>query len=39
MGKVQLLKTYALSKFNYVSSLITVPKSILEDFYRTGVRV
>ena len=31
MGKVQLLKTYVLSKFNYVSSLITVPKSVLEE--------
>ena len=34
MGKVQLLKTYVLSKFNYVSSLITVPKSILEEVER-----
>ena len=34
MGKIQLLKTYVLSKFNYVSSLITVPKSILEEVER-----
>ena len=34
MGKVQLLKTYVLSKFNYVSSLITVPKPILEEVER-----
>ena len=34
MGKVQLLKTYVLSKFNYVSSLITVPKFILEEVER-----
>ena len=31
MGKIQLLKTYVLSKFNYVSSLITVPKFILKE--------
>ena len=31
LGKVQLLKTYVLSKFNYVSSLLTVPKSILDE--------
>lgn len=34
MGKIQLLKTYVLSKFNYVSSLITVPKLILEEVER-----
>ena len=34
MGKVQLLKTYVLSNFNYVSSLSTVPKSILEEVER-----
>ena len=34
MGKIQLLKTYVLSKFNYVSSLITVPKVILEEVER-----
>ena len=34
MGKVQLLKTYVLSKFNYVSSLITVPKYVLEEVER-----
>ena len=28
-GKVHLLKTYALSKFNYVSSLIVVPKWVI----------
>ena len=36
MGKVQLLKTYVLSKFNYVSSLITVPKLILEEVERAS---
>ena len=28
-GKVHLLKTYALSKLNYVSSLIVVPKWVI----------
>lgn len=31
MGKIQLLKTYALSKLNYVASLITIPKFILNE--------
>ena len=29
LGKIHLLKTYALSKFNYVSSLIVVPKWVI----------
>ena len=29
MGKVHLLKTYALSKLNYVSSLIVIPKWVI----------
>ena len=36
LGKVQLLKTYVLSKFNYVSSLLTVPKSILDEVERVS---
>jgi len=31
MGKVHLLKTYALSKLNYVSSVLTVPKWVMSD--------
>ena len=31
MGRIQLLKMYALSKFNYVSSLISVPQWVLEE--------
>ena len=31
MGKVHLLKTYALSKLNYVSSLIVVPKWVFSE--------
>ena len=31
MGKVHLLKTYALSKLNYVSSLIVVPKWVISE--------
>ena len=29
MGKIHLLKTYALSKLNYVSSLIVIPKWVI----------
>ena len=31
MGKIQLLKTYALSKLNFVSSLISVPRWVCEE--------
>ena len=31
MGKIHLLKTYALSKLNYVSSLIVVPQWIFSE--------
>ena len=31
MGKVHLIKTYALSKLNYVSSLIVVPQWIFSE--------
>ena len=31
MGKIHLLKTYALSKLNYVTSLLAVPKWVLSD--------
>ena len=31
MGKVHLMKTYALSKLNYISSLIVVPKWVLSE--------
>ena len=34
MGKIQLLKTYVLSNLITFSSLITVPKSILEEVER-----
>ena len=33
-GKVHLLKTYALSKLNYVSSLIVVPKWVILEVER-----
>ena len=43
MGKVHLMKTYALSKLNYISSLIVVPKwvmseveKLLSSFYGMG---
>ena len=31
MGKIQLLKTYALSKLNFVSSLVSVPRWVYEE--------
>ena len=31
MGKVHLLKTYALSRLNYVSSLIVIPKWVISE--------
>ena len=31
MGKVHLMKTYALSKLNYISSLIVVPKWVMSE--------
>ena len=31
MGKIHLLKTYALSKLNYISSLLVVPNWVLSE--------
>ena len=36
MGKIHLLKTYALSKLYYVSSLIVVPQWVYTEVEKTA---
>ena len=31
MGKIHLLKTYAMSKLNYVSSLLSIPQWVFHE--------